>query len=180
MWLCVCLTCVSLIIAEHGVAFDFQGYFDSSQAGKSLSDDCGKIRGDRVEGKSPAARRSEEAQLQPQPLCENTVAGRTFFPFFVLKKGGKLTLQNFERLSLRSVRFCLTLTKEACFLFSYRHLRRLFLLPTLLQFKPNHECSRLIRVFASLSTAIHLSTAEVHKALQRKELRDTEENAALD
>lgn len=99
---------------------------------------------------------------------------QNFFPFFVLKKGGKLTLQNFERLSLRSVRFCLTLTKEPCFLFSYRHLRRLLLQPTLLQFKPNHECSRLIRVFASLSTAIHSSTAEVHKALQGKELRDTE------
>lgn len=82
---------MSLIIAEHGVAFDFQGYFDSSQAGKSLSDDCGKIRGDRVEGKSPAARRSEEAQLQPQPLCERTQSLAELFSFFcVKKKGGNL------------------------------------------------------------------------------------------
>lgn len=112
--------------------------------------------------------------------CARTQSLAELFSFFCVKKGGKLTLQNFERLSLRSVRFCLTLTKEPCFLFSYRHLRRLFLQPTLLQFKPNHECSRLIRVFASFSTAIHSSTAEVHKALQRKELRDTEGNAALD
>lgn len=72
-----------LCVFDHKRAWGgvwFHGYFDSSQAGKSLSVDCEKIRGDRVEGWSPAARRSEEAQLQPQPLCESANHSDNFFP----------------------------------------------------------------------------------------------------
>lgn len=77
-----------LCVFDHKRAWGgvwFHGYFDSSQAGKSLLDDCEKIRGDRVEGRSPAARRSEEAQLQPQPLCESANHSDNFL-FLLFKK----------------------------------------------------------------------------------------------
>lgn len=78
-----------LCVFDHKRAWGgvwFHGYFDSSQAGKSFSDDCEKIRGDRVDGRSPAARRSEEVQLQPQPLYESTNHSDNFFSPACLKK----------------------------------------------------------------------------------------------
>lgn len=71
----------------------FQGYFDSSQAGKRLSDVCRQIRGDRVEIRSPAGRRSEETQTSARAIVRYTDSGSdnfsvscffsyfSFFPF---------------------------------------------------------------------------------------------------
>lgn len=70
-------SCQSMEMGWLGVWF--QGYFDSSQAGKRLSDVCRQIRGDGVEIRSPAGRRSEETQTSARAIVRYTDSGSDNF-----------------------------------------------------------------------------------------------------
>lgn len=114
MCLCGCLTCVPLIIAEHGVAFDSRATLTARRLAEAS-----RMTGDhrRQAGKQKSSwEKIRRGTTSTRAIVKERNGLDNFFPsiFFFLYK---LTLQNFELPTLRSLGLCLALTKEACFSF---------------------------------------------------------------
>lgn len=113
--LCGCLTCVPLIIAEHEVAFDSRATLTARRLAEAS-----RMTGDqrRQAGKQKSSwEKIRRGTTSTRAIVKERNGLDNFFPsifFFFL---WKLTLQNFELPTLRSVGLCLALTKEACFSF---------------------------------------------------------------